>query len=513
MKKAVLIFLAGAFSSLAMAPYSFTPALCIGLSLLYICFTKAQSLRYATLLGFVFSLGYFGFGLSWIGNALLVEGNPYWWAWPLAVSGLPIILSCFTALACLFTKLFFKEQNNLGTFLGFCALLSFSEIARSTLFTGFPWNMYAYTWDNVPPVVQLVAISDIYALNFLTVLWATSFGFLVTSSHGKYFKCASALILITSFCAVYLWGASKLYEAHSNTDNQIIIVQPNIKQSEKWKPEYLTRNFETLLNLSKYNPDKETGYVATSTIVWPETAINQGLINAPWAIDKIRETLSEYPYDVTLVTGALRFNPQTKSYFNSIVVFNKNAEIVESYDKSHLVPFGEYMPLENIIDIAPIVGFTGFKKGQGPKNIQLINGLSFSPLICYEIIFPEKSIEPNKPRPDFIINVTNDAWYGNSAGPYQHLVQTKFRAVETGLPVIRSANTGISAIINPRGKVEISAGLFNQKHITYLLPTPVTRETKKPNTYIIIGLIFIFSPLLTAKPTLLKTIKKQTRVE
>lgn len=447
MKQLILTFVLGAMASLAMAPYNFVPTILLGLSILYINIEKSKSWQKSTLLGFFFSLGYFGFSLSWVGNALLVENNPYRWAWPLAVSGLPLILSCFTATATLLHFFIKQKTSKLVSFFAFVILLSLSEYARGHLFTGFPWNTYGYTWIDISPIAQLASLYNIYLLTAVTIFWAASLGFVASCSQPKKQKFIIVATSIITLTSSYAFGALKIKNAaFIDTKTQMIIVQPNIKQSEKWQNDKRQRHFTTLIELSRYEENNNNNG-NNHIIIWPETAIAQDIINSPKAIDMIRNMLSSYPKDVFLITGALR--SKGDKYYNSIITFNKNGEIINTYDKSHLVPFGEYMPFSNIIDIAPIVGFTGFQKGTEKETIKLTRSLSFTPQICYEIIFPQ----PRQTNSNFIVNVTNDAWYGDSAGPHQHLVQSQFRAIETGLPVYRAANTGISAAIDPLGYI------------------------------------------------------------
>ncbi len=457
MKRYLIIFLIGAFSSLSMAPTNFWPAIFVGLSTLYIYVTLSSSTARAALSGFMFSLGYFGFGLSWVGNALLVEDNPYWWAWPIAVSGLPLILSLFTALSCAVHKYICKSNNNIWTYLSFSSLIMLSEYARGNLFTGFPWNLYGYTWIDILPIAQLASLWNIYILTAATILWAVFPAFIVTYKVNNKFKILLTIPILASVSLSYIYGQKRIenYINSSNKSNiSIVLVQPNIKQSEKWKPENISKNFMSLIELSQYkDEDNKSDDKKTYLIIWPETAISQGILNAPWAMNQIRIMLKSYPDTAYLVSGALRYEEKTKNYYNSVVIFDDDAKIIQIYNKSHLVPFGEYMPLSNIFDIAPIVGFTGFKKGDGKNILQLPNDINIGAMVCYEIIFPKYAKFKKAERPQIIINTTNDAWYGNSSGPYQHLAQTQFRAIESGLPVIRSANTGISAIIDPTGKI------------------------------------------------------------
>ena len=436
-----------------MAPTNILLFLIIGLSGLYVLLHRSVTPFSAALVGFFFSLGYFGFSLSWIGNALLVEGNPYWWAWPLAVSGLPIILSAFTALACYIHKRICKDKNNYLTFILFVILIFSAELMRGTMFTGFPWNLYGYTWIDILPIAQISGLYNIYLLSFVTIFWCASPAYLLTAQNHKILKLLISLFVVSTLIASYLWGLTIMQRKQDDTLEPygFKLVQPNFAQSEKWKMENRTPNFLKLVELSKYNESDDLVDKKAYYIIWPETAISQDLLNSEWVYQSITSMLSQYPAPAYLITGALRY--EKEKYYNSVIIFNNEARIIDTYDKSHLVPFGEYMPLSNIINIAPIVGFSGFESGNGKKAMVLPEGIKFTPLICYEIIFPELYLINNRNKSDFIINVTNDAWYGQSAGPYQHLAQTQFRAIENQIPIFRAANTGISAAISSTGKI------------------------------------------------------------
>lgn len=514
----ILIFFVGALSALSMAPINFWPALFIGLGSLYTCLCKAKTPFKAAMTGFMFSLGYFGFSLAWVGNALLIEDNPYVWAWPLAVSGLPALLSVFTAIGCYIYKAFYKDANNILSYIGFTALLFISEYARGHLLTGFPWNLYGYTWIDILPIAQLASLSSIYLLTLVTIFWATAPAFLLTSQHTKPTKALITIILISSIVLSYIYGANRIQNnpVQYNNDYEITIIQPNIAQSDKWKPENRGKNFVNQIELSKYKPSKTVPKTSTHYIIWPETAISQDIMDTQWAMTYIRNMLHEYPGEAYLITGALRYDRVQDAYFNSVVTFNNNAEIIHTYNKSHLVPFGEYMPLENIFDIAPIVGFTGFKQGAGQTTLTMPEGIKFSPLICYEIIFPNRAIKSTAPRPDMIINLTNDGWYGDSPGPYQHLVQSQFRAIETGIPVLRSANTGISAIITPLGKKLTLDIILQKNNFSHSLPHKITNHLQSIYTEQIffssLLLFLILTKLANSNVLHRKLTKKQTQL-
>ena len=485
--KLLALFATGGLSALSMAPANFWPAIFFGLSTLYIMVTRSASSIKAGAFTFAFALGYFGFSLSWIGNALLVEDNPYWWAWPFAVSGLPLVLSLFPAIAAIIYKRFsqhlIKHENTIANYLLFCILLALADYVRGNLFTGFPWNLYACTWIDILPVAQLAAFADIYLLNTATIFWAVTPAFILSSSASQLRKYLYLTLIVATFVLSYTYGINRINTYFASASNessnlQIVIVQPNIKQSEKWKLEKRAQNFIDLVNMSHYQNENNLDTEKT-IILWPETAISQDILNTEWTMDMLRDMLSSYPRNVILMTGALRYYPSNyipkkpELFYNSILTFNKNGDIVDTYDKQHLVPFGEYIPLDSYINISPVVGFSGFMRGN-ESNLRTIhaqpkdamdaqgNVFRYIGLICYETIFPKYIRFTTSKKPELIVNVTNDAWYGDSDGPYQHLVQARFRAIESGLPLARSANTGISAVIGPVGNIISSIDLMKK---------------------------------------------------
>ena len=490
--KCLLAVLLGSLSALAMAPFNIWGILFLTFGGFYIlqkeCNTPLQSATTAWCFGF----GYFSFGLYWIGNALLVEGNDFIWAWPLAVAGLPALLSFFPAVCLYFWKKIYDPKHELSTYLGFVCALALSEYLRSILFTGFPWNLFGYTWGNTPLISQIVSVTDIYTLTFLTILWGSSLPLLFSSKISLHKKISYLSLISLTVIACALYGKERLREdstALASDNKKIILIQPNIKQEDKWKPENLTPNVLRLISMTEIELQKANLTNETDTfVIWPETALPLYFSDDAGVKNKIKQALMIGPKDRTfLITGALTKDPEKDNFYNSLLVYNQQGKIIAQYNKSHLVPFGEYMPLENILDIAPVVGFKGFKKGNGPETINIVDKIKISPLICYEIIFPNKTVNRNEIPPNLIVNITNDGWYGNSTGPHQHLMQSRFRAIEEGIPVIRVANTGISAIITPTGKIVNSIDLEYSGTSTAPIP-----EIKKINTkYRNIGIVFI----------------------
>ncbi len=480
-KLSALCFAAGALSSFAMAPTLFWPVLFVGLSLLYMAISSAASSKVAFLYGFIFAFGYFLLSLSWVGNALLVEGNPYKWALPLAICGLPLILAPFTAAACWASKRLF-DLKSLGGFFGFVALLSTSEWLRGHIFTGFPWNLFGYTWGDTLEIAQVAALGNIYHLTALTIFWAASAGFVLLKAPSKKERVIILSISVLTLALSYGFGAWRLNSTPTtyHEDVQIRLVQPNINQADKWNPSKMSEHFFSLIRLSypENAYPENTQDDKTTYIIWPETALSYHYLQDKTSMSILSQALQSYGGETHLLTGALR--KENGQYFNSLLNINKNGDIQNTYNKHHLVPFGEYIPFQKFIPLAPVTNFSGFQGGAEPEPVRAAQGLRYLPLICYEVIFPRLSHTGN--APDFIVNVTNDAWYGFSAGPHQHLTQAKFRAIETGTPLIRAANTGISAVIDPLGRIVQHTSLFEESARTSPLPKP-HRVFKKPTLF------------------------------
>lgn len=460
-------FAAGAFSALAMPPWSLFPVLILTLGTLYYLLLSATSGWQAFLRGWLFGFGYFLLGLLWVGNALLIDGNPYAWAWPLAVCGLPFILAFFPAFAALCAR----SLGNLSTvsgFLAFTAYIALFEWARGWVFTGFPWNLYGHTWADILPVLQVLSISNIYWLTWLTVLWcaAPTFFYLRGWRGVDRAFLAGLVVLTLSFCLSFGYWRLQQPPPADVSNVQIHMVQANIPQSEKWDQDKIWEHFLKHIDLSR---PRSTIEDKTTYIVWAETALSQWVIDDPRAMDLIRETLALYPGEAYLLTGLLRFEPGTGNAYNALVMIDNQGNVTNVYDKNHLVPFGEYIPFQEWIPLEPVARFKGFAGGKGPQTFTTPQGIKYSPVICYEIIFSGKVVKPDE-RPDFILNVTNDSWYGDSGGPKQHLKQAVFRAIEEGIPVVRVADTGVTAIINSQGYILEKSELFHEYEKTLALP-------------------------------------------
>jgi len=480
----------------------------VGFSIFYAQLAAAPKKKAAFLYGWLFGFGYFVSSLWWIANALLVPGNDFLWVWPLAVAGLPAGLAFFPALACVCINRC-SDMRALPGFLFFVSLMALAEWLRGHIFTGFPWNLYAYGWSGWDGMIQNLAWGGPYMLTLLTVFWAALPGFLYRSEATTKHRAVIASSAIVIFAVCFLYGHFRLITPdvqNNDTALQIKIVQPNILQEDKWNPEKAGENLHKLLSLSAAtdtaDADEED---ITTLIVWPETAITLDTLNHPVAHKMMAEMMAGHRQPVYLATGLMRFEEtQDKTtYFNSLALLDQDLNIASVYDKTHLVPFGEYIPFQKNLSFTPLAHFEGFATGPGPRTLQASGLPGFSPLICYEVIFPGAVISQTDPGPSFILNVTNDGWYGDSPGPRQHFMQARFRAIEEGLPVVRAANTGISGLIDSYGRPLLTIALGSQASENVTLPPVLANPTlysRNGDLFFFLAVLFLILPSKRRRP-------------
>jgi apolipoprotein N-acyltransferase len=472
-KRSMACLAAGVAMVAALPPFNLWPFMFAGFSSFYMLLSGAKTPRAAFAIGWLFGFGYFAAGLWWIANALLVEGNPFAWVWPLAIAGLPALLAIFPALAALVCARL-TDRMRLEGFLCFVAAFAFSEWLRGHIFTGFPWNLYGYAWSGWLAMAQTASVGGSYFLTLLTLFWCALPGFVAVSAISRPAKKKLLALGIITFAACAGYGYFRLAQTGTAYDSTVTLrpVQPNISQADKWNPHKVAENLRKMLALSA--PDADKPEPPLTVIVWPETALEYEVLANEDARSLIRQTLAQYRNTVYLVTGLLRYEPEPGGkgkYFNSLAVLDRDLNIRAMFSKSHLVPFGEYIPYQDIIPMKPFVQFQGFTPGDGPATLTVDGVPPFSPLICYEVVFP--GAVTAKERPAWMVNVTNDAWYGDSPGPRQHLAQTRFRAIEEGLPLVRSAETGISGVIDPLGRIIYDAPLNTKDARDISLPKPL----------------------------------------
>lgn len=490
-------FFLGAVGTLAFEPFSwfFMAFFSIGGLLWLLNISQLDSKKHAFAIGWWFGLGHFTTGLYWIAFALGVELKQFWWLIPFAVLGLPAILSFFIAPVTFLTRTF--QIKGLGQAIIFSILWAVFEWLRGHLFTGLPWNLIAYTWISYESVSQSLSIFGIYGLGLITVFIITLLYCALTSLSFKK-GLTYTFIAVSFFLSLWGFGKWRLFHAEDIVASGIYLrlVQPNIPQKLKWDRTYADRNFEHILALTSSPAEKKITH-----ILWPESAI-------PFFLEydhERRKRLSNViPPNGLLMTGGIHLNKYSSFHiqiWNSIFIITSEGKIKDIYDKSHLVPFGEYVPMRSFFPsfIKKVTaGSVDFSKGTGPKTV-IVPGLPpFSPLVCYEGIFPGAVKAKQGERPQWIYNATNDGWYGRTSGPYQHLAINRARAIEEGLPYMRVANTGISAVIDAYGRIKASLPLDTTGIIDTQLPFP----SPLPTLYslygdgVFLGLLGVFLVLL-----------------
>jgi apolipoprotein N-acyltransferase len=508
-RRYALAWLTGALSALAMPPFGFFPVLAITLPVLVWLMDgtgagggRWAALRAAGTLGWWFGFGYFLAGLWWIGSAFLVEADKFAWMMPFAVIALPAGLALFHGLGLMIARALWSSHSLRIFALAFG--LGSAEWLRGHVLSGFAWNSFGYAladtglWGQWAAFIGMEGLTPIVLVLFALPATLTDF--------VDRIRWRPMAVGVFVFTAMGLAGALRLAGGDTAfTDVSVRVMQPNVPQDEKFRPENKADIMNHYLTLSDEatSPERQ-GLADVDVVVWPESAFPFFLANTPDALAAIGAAL---PDRTTLVTGAARIQSQARDnqsarYTNSIHVIDSQGVILGSYDKVRLVPFGEYLPFQAMLEKWGINQLTnlpgGFTPGDRPRTLTLPNGLKMGGLVCYEAIFPWKIID-HEQKPDFLVNVTNDAWFGYTPGPYQHLAQARVRAIETGLPVIRAANTGISAIIDTYGRIVSSLPLGETAvidgWIPQALPSTIYARHQIAITTFIYILFLIFSYL------------------
>ena len=441
-KKFIIPSVLGAIAAFAFTPTYFILALFISFPALLLILSKSKSYKQSFFIGWSFGFGFFLHGLYWISYALLVDENLFGWLVPFAVTLIPATLAIYIGITTLVVHPIRKKPLHL--ILCFTSSWVLIEILRTSLFTGFPWLALGYSLGGCLPMIQSASLFGVFGLSILILLVSTS-PFLLLGRTNKKLFLTYTLICIFLFTSNLGYGIWKL-DANPTTfhPQKIRVVQPNIKQSLKWDENYRYANLQKLISLSK--SDGNPTY-----IIWPESALTYSVEDQKTQ-ELLKPIISQNSF---LLTGAINYKASLNKIYVSLLAINSNGILEASYDKKHLVPFGEYIPFKEIIPgINKITdGLMDFSKGETEQNIiSSLKGPSFRTLICYEAFFPSEILE-KAPNPDFLLNIINDAWYRESSGPFQHLEMARFRAIENGLPMVRVANTGISAILDTQGRM------------------------------------------------------------
>lgn len=438
--------------------------------------------------GWAFGFGQFLVGMHWIGYPFVVDSDRHAWMLPFVVPLFPAGLAMFWGLATFLAWL--VPMSGPGRILWLAVLVSLTEWLRGHVLTGLPWNLSGYIWSGSDLMVQTVSIYGVYGLSLVTVVAALAPAVLV-NADGSRLRRGRALALggagvVAGMLFFGLWRIPE-QPAPRGDAVKIRLVQPNVPQNEKWKPDLTMRNWERLVKLTA-----EPGLTARTVVIWPEAAPPFMMLSTEGALEAAAALL---PDDALLLTGTQRVERgEPNRYFNSMVAIDGLGRLQATYDKAHLVPFGEYLPLFRLLQPLGITQLTGmhggFSQGAGVRTLRLAGVPAFGVLICYEIIFPGAVVQSGA-RPRWLVNITDDSWFGPWAGPYQHLDIARVRAVEEGLPVARAANTGVSAVIDPYGRIISSLGLGAAGVVDAALPAEI-----EPTLYSLAGDTIFFLMLI-----------------
>ena len=465
-------FLLGAISALALPPLFALPALLLAIPGLLILIEVAPGVRGAARRGFWFGFGNNLFGLYWITEAILVEAAHFWWLVPFAAPAVAAVVAVFVAAAAAGARCARPGWPRVPALAGAWVL---SDLAQQFAFTGFPWNLWGADWA-VPGrfgdiFLQPAALVSVHGLTLATLLLA---GTPLLSWRGR----AAGAALLAAWLGFGLWRLAIPLPAGPGIT--ALLIQGNVAEGHKFDRAFAARIFARYLRLTRTAVRRAGG--ARTLVVWPETASPYLIGSDPPARQAIAAAAGGSPLGpsagrVVALVGAVRFGGHRRPR-NSLFALTGGGVVAGIYDKHHLVPFGEYQPDWFPLPIQVVPG-GGFAAGPGPRSLTLPGLPRLGPLICYEAIFPGEVID-EADRPALMVNVTNDAWFGDSAGPRQHLAAARLRAVEEGLPLLRAANTGISAVFDARGHEVAQLGLDLTGVLTAsvpgaLPPTPFAR--------------------------------------
>jgi apolipoprotein N-acyltransferase len=454
----------GLIAGLGFAPLNLVPAFMLGLAGLIWLTVEAPSRRAAFVVGWWWGFGHFAANSYWIAESFLIDAARFGWMIPPVIGGLSAYLALFPALAALALRAVPRPLSFAGIAF-FAVVWTIAEWLRGHLLTGYPWDLAAYIWSGSDAMMQSAALWGSWGLSLVTVFALGLPALLLRMDRRVARNAVIAMVIVLG--ALYGGGLWRLSNPVADTDTLVRIVQPNIAQSLKISADDRPRQIDTLMRLTLQTP----GFEKVKAVIWPESAANYLLEREPALLSVLAQAA---PADGVLITGAPRGTPTSgplTEVWNSFAAIDRKGQILGTADKFHLVPLGEYVPLREIFPFINKItpGSMNFSPGPGPRTLHLPGLPPVSPLICYEAIFPG-AVTDSSDRPGVLINITNDGWFGTSTGPFQHFVSARYRAVEEGIPLLRAANTGISAVVDAYGRVETRSNMVVEAVIDAPLP-------------------------------------------
>jgi apolipoprotein N-acyltransferase len=530
-RRILIAFLAGAASALALPPINAWPVPFLTFPILVWLVDGAAAGRLggvpaAATAGWWFGFGYFLAGLYWVGHAFLVDAQTFGWLLPFAVIALPAGMAVYTALGLALARLIWTRGAS--RVLALAVALTLAEWLRGHLFSGFPWSTYGYALISPLWLAQGAALIGLWGLTFVAVAAFASPAVLADERADTARPWLAPALAGTMIVALAIFGAIRLATTPTSYVEgvRLRIMQPNLQQDEKFNYAQKQQVMSRYLALSdRSSGPQSTGVRDATHLIWPESAFPFFLTREADALAQIAALL---PQGTVLITGAVRAPPEiapnapvTRAY-NSIYAIDHDGSILSVYDKVHLVPFGEYLPFQSLLEQLGLMQLTkvrgGFIAGDRRRNQRVPGAPPYLPLVCYEVVFPGDAVPRSErgswlyehvgrylgwpfaagsgERPGWLLNLTNDGWFGASAGPYQHFQQARVRAIEEGLPLVRAANTGISAVVDPLGRVIKSLplrteGVLDAPLPQAIAPTPYARAGDGP-AGLLIGLAFLW---------------------
>jgi apolipoprotein N-acyltransferase len=481
-RRAWISFAIGGASALIQAPIHFWPILFLTLPLLVWLIDGAPVQRWrgiwtCAVTGWWFGFGYFLAGLYWIGHAFLVDAQTFGWFLPVAVAGLPAVLGIYTGIGVAGARLLWMRGPTriLALAVAFAAV----EWLRGHVLTGFPWNAFGYALEFPLALAQSASVIGIWGLTFITVAVFAAPATLTDDRSNTRLPWAPFVCGIGVLIVLAAFGTWRLSRNPTSFVEGVAlrIMQPNLQQDDKFNYSAKAAVMSRYINLSNAGGDQR-GLRGITHLIWPESAFPFYLTKEP---DALAQIVALLPEKTVLITGADRIGepppgaPSTDSR-TSIYVLDHTGAVLALYDKVHLVPFGEFLPLESLLQRMGLTALTkvtaGLLPGDGRHTMAVPPAPPALPLLCYEVIFPDELTSRDE-RAGWLLNLTNDGWFGISSGPYQHFAQARLRAIEQGLPLVRAANTGISAVVDPFGRVVGSLPLGTEGILDARLPQAI----------------------------------------
>lgn len=474
-KRFLILAICGIATAGSLPPYYALPLGIVGFSMfILVAIAGSTTAIRACKDGISYGFGFFTAGVYWIAVALHVDLEQLFWLVPFAACGIPLVLSIYSGIAGYVSIKLSGSSVCMRITLFLCGWMIFVEAIRAYAFSGFPWNLLGYSWASTHTIMQAASIGGIWLLSIIAcVCFAVpAYIYVAVYREGSKIFCMFAVCVgVLAPITAHIYGSYRIqaYVPEHHDGFKVRIVQPNIAQIERFSPKNRRQQLERLLELSTTD-DTDVRY-----IVWPEAAIPYLIteeIGAPDVVERI------VPEGGALLTGIVRGRMSTADrrpthMYNSFASISRDGLGIV-YDKAHLVPFGEYVPLRSLFPFVEKLthGSLDFTAGSAPQTYRINEEFPpFSPLICYEIIFPGDVIaDAPAERPEVIVNVTNDGWYGDTGGPHQHFAMAVIRAVEEGIPVIRASNSGISGYIDPLGRVQATLSYNTHGILDFRLP-------------------------------------------